>query len=132
MRYFKFLAFLVVFSLGAEVPSLRHHAIIGTSQGFLPEKVSLLEGEKLKIFFTSLSRKGGTCFVLSSHDIFLSPERGKVAVAEVLFEKPGDYLYHCPDRGKKEGTITVLPKRSEKERQKREPSSVDEWMPREY
>lgn len=122
---------------------LRTHSIIVTESGYYPNKISVFEGEHVQFFVTTtLDRE--ECFMVQSHQVFASAEKGKVTEVKAVFEKPGKYKMYCPNN-KFTGTVTVL-KNPTLEGSRRirgrgiasiseesnKPLKPSHWMPREY
>ena len=87
---------------------LREHSIIATNEGYFPDHISIFEGEKLRIFFTSTSEIS-SCLKVREKKLFLSAKKGALAEGEIIFNNPGVFEYYCPAKNLK-GTITVLRK----------------------
>jgi plastocyanin len=87
---------------------LREHSIIATKDGYFPDHISIFEGEKLRIFFTSTSEVS-SCLKIREKKLFLSAKKGGLAEGEVTFNSAGVFEYYCPAENLK-GTITVLRK----------------------
>ncbi|RLA63065.1 MAG: hypothetical protein DRQ88_07405 [Epsilonproteobacteria bacterium] len=90
-----------------QVP-LREHSIIATKSGYFPDHISIFEGEKLKLFFTTTSNIP-SCLKIREKKLFLSAKKGTIAEGEITFKHSGVFEYYCP-AGKLKGTITVLRK----------------------
>ena len=112
---------------------VREVSIIVTDTGFFPDQMMAFEGEKLKFFVTSTSKKS-QCMVLQKHELFLAAEKGIVNEAEVTVEHPGKFRFYCPSFGH-EGWLTVFKKGNANE-EARKPASEEEkpnyWLPRDY
>jgi len=90
-----------------QVP-LREHSIIATDDGYFPDHISIFEGEKLRLFFTTTSKVPG-CLKIREKKLFLSAKKGSLAEGEITFKHSGVFEYYCP-AGNLKGTITVLRK----------------------
>jgi len=91
----------------------RELAIIAGKQGYYPEHISVFAGEKVRFFFSTVSKES-SCLILKDHDLYLSAGPQEVASSEMVFVKPGVYDFFCP-KGEIKGKISVLLK------QKRQP-----------
>jgi plastocyanin domain-containing protein len=100
---------------------LREFSIISSSEGFYPQNIVAFEGEKIKLFLTTIS-KNPSCLMIPSKNVFLGATQGKMAEAELLFEKAGTYEFFCPS-GKIKGKIQVLKRQTAEQIQKREIAS---------
>lgn len=110
---------------------LREHSIIITEEGFFPNRISLFEGEKLKLFVTSLN-ESPSCLFIPDKKLFIGVNRGEVKESETIFEKEGVYHFHCPT-GKIHGKITVIRKIGEREKAQRKIASARPshlWVPK--
>ena len=112
---------------------VREVSIIVSETGFFPDQMLAFEGEKLKFFVTSTSKKS-QCMVLQKHELFVAAEKGIVNEAEVTVEHPGKFRFYCPSFGH-EGWLTVV-KKGNTSQEVRKPASEDEkpkyWTPRDY
>lgn len=115
---------------------LREVAIIVTDDGFYPDNISAFEGERLRFFITSTSKKS-QCFILQKHEVFVSAEKGLVGEAQVLLENAGHFKFYCPS-SKFQGYLTVMERFENEKAQKRSvareggPSKRGYWLPRDY
>lgn len=112
---------------------VREVSIIVTDTGFYPDHMLAFEGERLKFFVTSTSKKS-QCFVLQKHEVFVAADKGMVNEGETVVENSGKFKFYCPSFPH-EGTLTVMQKFGEQE--ERKPASVEEekpkyWMPRDF
>lgn len=140
MKTYLFISLLLswssVFGLDYGLPQkfetpLREHSIIITDEGFFPNRISLFEGEKLKLFVTSLT-ESPSCLFIPDKKIFIGVKRGEVKESETTFRKEGVYHFHCPT-GKISGKITVIRKIGEREKAQRKIASQTPshlWVPR--
>ena len=104
---------------------LREYAVIATKEGYLPHRISVFQGEKLRVFFTTTNQK--SCMAIPSLNFSLKAQKGEVMEREILLNKPGTYSFHC-DQDKIKGMITVQERFSKTKR--RDPASQKEvWMP---
>lgn len=87
----------------------RSLSIIVGKEGFYPQNLSVFEGEKLKVFITSISDEP-SCFTLPEKNLFLSALKGKISEGVLYFDRQGIYKFHCP-AGNIQGSITVLKKK---------------------
>jgi hypothetical protein len=95
----------------------REYSIIASGEGFYPQNIVAFEGEKIKLFLTTIS-KNPSCLMIPSKNIFLGATQGKMVEAELLFEKAGSYEFFCPT-GKIKGRIQVLKRQTVEQIQKR-------------
>lgn len=112
---------------------VREVSIIVSDTGFFPDQMMAFEGEKIKFFITSTSKKS-QCMVLQKHELFMAAEKGVVNEAEVTVDHPGKFRFYCPSFGH-EGWLTVFKKGEVEETRK--PANVEEekpkyWLPRDY
>jgi len=112
---------------------LREHSIIATKDGYFPDHLSIFEGEKLRLFFTSTS-ENSSCLKIREKNLFLTAKSGIIAEGEIIFKNPGVFEYYCP-AGNLKGTITVLRKAGSTRSYGRTIQSVGEkklrqWRPR--
>lgn len=113
---------------------MREIAIIFSDEGYYPKSISVFEGEKVRFFVTSTTEKPH-CFIVESHKLFLSANKGKIAEGEVHFDKPGKFSFYCPS-SKNDGRVVVLEKKKESSpdiqrglaSEKKDPL---QWIPRE-
>lgn len=112
----------------------RELSIIVTDHGYYPDQISVFEGEQVKFFLTSTVKEKG-CFIMNTHNVFLSAQKGQVTEGEATFKKAGRYRFYCPT-GSMKGHITVLQRKSEQDRKiasvKAEQGKRDTWMPRDH
>lgn len=113
---------------------VREVSLIVTDSGFYPDQLVAHEGEKLKFFVTSTSKKS-QCLVLQKHELFMAAEKGSVNEGEVVAEYPGKFKFYCPSFGH-EGWLTVVGKNKAQDLN-RKPASAEEekpkyWIPRDY
>ncbi|MFA5582920.1 MAG: cupredoxin domain-containing protein [Bacteriovoracaceae bacterium] len=132
MRNLLFLSLLVLSSsLMAQDAPLREIAVIFTDEGYYPKSISVFEGEKVRFFVTSTTEKP-QCFIVESHKLFLSANKGKITEGEVLFDRPGKFSFYCPS-SKNDGRVVVLEKKKKSERsiasEKKDPLK---WVPKDY
>jgi len=107
-------------------------AIISTKDGFYPQRIVLKEGEKLKIFLTSIKQNG--CFFMAKKNIFISAKENTITEKDIFFEKAGNYEFNCPSTHSK-GQIIVLSKKKKDKSITRKIASepkVKTWIPRDY
>lgn len=115
---------------------LREISVIVTDDGFYPNKIMAFQGEKVRFYITSTSKKS-QCFVLQKHEIFVAAEKGVVNEAEVIVDHPGRFRFYCPS-SKFNGHFTVFEKFSSEQEQARgvasesEEGQVKHWIPRDY
>jgi len=112
---------------------LREISIIVTDDGFYPNKIMAHEGEVLRFFVTSTSKKA-QCFVLQKHDVFIAAETGVINEIEIEIKKPGRFKFYCPS-SKFLGYLTVIEKSLEDTEQARRDIASKKhnyWMPRDY
>ena len=113
----------------------RSLSIIVGKEGFYPQNLSVFEGEKLKIFITSISDEP-SCFTLPEKNLFLSALKGKISEGVLYFDRQGIYKFHCP-AGNIQGSITVLKKKTFKDANERSVASEKTklapmvWRPKE-
>jgi hypothetical protein len=118
-----------------DVP-LREVSIIATAEGYYPPVVSIFEGEKVRIYFTTTLREP-SCLLITEKQFYLSGKVGEIAEGELFFNKPGQFSFYCP-AGKIKGTLTIL-QRPENKRQAVDRKIASEapqkefkvWRPRE-
>ena len=113
MKRLAILSAFITFNLYGQVfhrfnTPLREHSIIATKNGYFPDHISIFEGEKLRIFFTSTSEIS-SCLKVREKTLFLSAKKGTIAEGEIIFNSAGVFEYYCP-AGNLKGTITVLRK----------------------
>ena len=110
----------------------REISIIATEEGYYPEKLAIFQGEKVRFFVTSTTKRP-SCFIMNSQEVFLTAEKGKISEGVGYFDRPGTYRYHCPT-GKLQGKIIVMPKRVEMKREvaskKESAPIVNIWIPK--
>jgi len=95
----------------------REYSIIASNEGFYPQNIVAFEGERVKLFLTTIS-KNPSCLMIPSKNVFLGATQGKMVEAEVLFDKAGSYEFFCPT-GKIKGKIQVLKRETQSDIQKR-------------
>lgn len=119
----------------------RDFSIIVSNEGYYPDRLIVFEGEKVRFFVTSTSTEA-KCFILENHNVFVPASKGRVAEAEVVLEKAGEYSFYCPSFAHR-GKLVVLGERERSQpvvKVNRDPASsttVDReseqhWVPREY
>ena len=109
----------------------REISVIVTDEGYYPEKLAVFQGERVRFFITSTTKKP-SCFMMNSQEIFLSAELGKITEAVAYFDRSGSYNFFCPT-GKLKGKLTVLPKRVQVKREiasKKSKDIIKVWMPK--
>lgn len=112
---------------------LREISVIVTDEGYYPNRIMAFEGERVRFYVTSTSKKG-QCFILKNHEIFVSAEKGQVNEVEFIAEKTGRFKFYCPS-AKFQGHLTVFEKADKvKEEVKRKVASEKPsyWLPRDY
>lgn len=111
---------------------VREISVIVTDDGFYPNKMMAFEGERIKFFITSTSKKS-QCFVLQKHEVFVAADKGMVNESEVVVENAGKFKFYCPSFPH-HGHLTVFEKFAAEEKENREPASEKPkyWLPRDY
>jgi hypothetical protein len=112
---------------------VRELSIIVTDDGFFPSRIMAFQGERVKFFITSTSKKK-QCFILQKHDVFLAVENGQVNEGSVLLDHAGRFKFYCPASEVK-GFLTVFEKSNkDSEEGVRAPASTkpNYWLPRDY
>ena len=132
--FFSFQAVAIDFDEKYYEQPVREISVIVTDTGFFPDHMMAFEGEKLKFFITSTSKKS-QCMVLQKHEFFVAAENGVINQADVTVDQPGKFKFYCPSFGH-EGWLTVF-KKGKASDEIRKPASVDDdkpkyWTPRDY
>jgi len=117
MRNLVILSAIFTFNLYGQVfhkfsSPLREYSVIATADGYFPDHLSIFEGEKLRLFFTTTS-DAPSCLKIREKKLFLSAKKGSIAEGEILFKNAGIFEFYCPAENIK-GTITVLRKAGHK------------------
>ena len=84
---------------------VREHSIIVTKEGYYPQRISIFEGEILKIYLTAATDQA-SCLVLTEKNLFMAANKGTISEKEVIFDKAGEYKFYCPQE-KISGSIHV-------------------------
>jgi hypothetical protein len=119
----------------------RDFSIIVSNEGYYPDRLIVFEGEKVRFFVTSTSTDS-KCFILENHEVFVPANKGRVAEAEIVLNKAGEYSFYCPSFAHK-GKLVVLGERERAQpvvKINRDPASssvLDKqseqaWIPKEY
>ncbi len=119
----------------------RDFSIIVSDEGYYPDRMIVFEGEKVRFFVTSTTTDA-KCFILENHEVFVPANKGRVAEAEVVLSKAGEYAFYCPSFAHK-GKLVVLGERQRAQpvvKVNRDPASTSSfsreseqaWVPKEY
>lgn len=119
----------------------RDFSIIVSNEGYYPDRMIVFEGEKVRFFVTSTTTDA-KCFILENHEVFVPANKGRVAEAEVVLNKAGEYAFYCPSFAHK-GKLVVLGERERAQpviKINRDPASTSvldkqseqAWTPKEY
>jgi plastocyanin len=118
----------------------RDLSIIVGPEGYFPDRIIIFEGEKVRFFVTSTMSES-RCFIVENHQVFVPANKGRIAEAEVVFDKAGEYGYFCPSFSHK-GKLIVLGERERAQpvvKVNRDPASSSTlrqndqgWVPKEY
>lgn len=118
----------------------RDFSVIVSKEGYYPDRIIVFEGEKVRFFVTSTSSES-QCFILENHEVFLPANKGRVAEAEIVLDKAGEYSFYCPSFSHR-GKLVVLGERERAQpvvKINRDPASSNSlkqseqgWIPREY
>lgn len=130
---FIFIFAFITFSVMAKDTVLkptREVSVIVTKEGYYPKTLTVFEGEKVKFFVTS-TIESPDCFIVESHKVFMSANKGKISEAEAVFDKAGEFAFYCPS-SKNDGKIIVMKKASYKREVASEKVKSMVWTPKEY
>lgn len=118
----------------------REFSIIVGEDGYFPDRVIIFEGEKVRFFVTS-NTQDSKCFIIENYEVFVPANKGRIAEAEAVFDKAGEFSFYCPSF-KHRGKIVVLGERERAQpvvKINRDPASTTSlkqneqgWVPREY